>query len=83
MVESAVALVDSGGDELCDDGAERDCDVGFAGCGGDDAEVLVVEGKAEAGSKLRSSIFWPFWSRTLEPAKPPPRTLRAASVSTP
>src|SRR5699024_2009139 len=35
------------------------------------------------GSKERSSIFCPFWSRTLEPASPPPSTWSAEVVSTP
>ena len=35
------------------------------------------------GSNDRPSMFGRFWSSTFEPARPPPRTSKAASVSTP
>src|SRR4029079_16107612 len=52
MVKTAVSLRLERRDQLRDGGAERDHHAGFAGGGGDDAHVLVVQRDPEAGLEV-------------------------------
>ena len=52
MIESALAIGQCGGHQLCDNRAQRCRDTGLARGGGDDSQILVVKRDSEAGLEV-------------------------------